>query len=244
MGRVYVGRRLSSPVQKFADREDAGRRLAALLSGEVPDKALVYGLPRGGLATGAPIADVLGSPLLPLVVRKLPIPASPEMGFGAVAIDGTRVLNQGAMTGFGISSEEADRVTEDVLTEVRRRAAVYSGSDAPPEVSGRHVVLVDDGLATGFTMLVAARLMHGREPASLTLAVPCSPVETLNLLRDGFDSVFCLFAQKEGPFAVASFYRDFHEMSDAEVKECLQGRLSRSRPSEDAIARQIAVDEA
>ncbi|MBD3347804.1 MAG: phosphoribosyltransferase [Candidatus Eisenbacteria bacterium] len=228
LGILHVAHRVGGPAPVFEDREDAGRTLSEFISGEVAASTAVLGLPRGGIAVGAAVADSLDAPLVPLVVRKLPIPISPEMGFGAVAIDGKRSLNDSVVTAFGISREEADRITADVMEEVRRRAREYVGTDAPPEVEGRDVLIVDDGLATGFTVLVAAKMVRNRGPRSMTLAVPCSPAGTLHAMEDRFDGIHCLYSQKSPSFAVASYYRDFHDMSDEEVKRYLDGRFSRS----------------
>ena len=222
MGSLSIQYRVQGPTVAFRDREEAGRALVEFMVPRRRPDSIVLGLPRGGVAVGAPLADALGAPLLPLVVRKLPVPVSPEMGFGAVAIDGTRVLNKRAVGSFGLTEERIDRITEDVTQEVRRRAREYVGSDEPPDIEGRHVFIADDGLATGFTAIVGARMARRHDPASLTLAVPVSPVDSIGAVQDLFDEVYCLYVQESYSFAVASYYRDFHDMTDSEVQGYLQ----------------------
>jgi putative phosphoribosyl transferase len=231
LARLHIGRRVTRSVVAFADREDAGRVLAGFIGSARSANPLVLALPRGGIAVGARLADALGAALLPLVVRKLPIPVAPEMGFGAVAIDGTRVLNDEVVAGFRIAEADVERISDEVMREVRRRAREYVGTDEPPDVSGRHVFIVDDGLATGFTAIVGARMVRRQEPASLTLAVPVSPVDSITAAAKLFDEIHCLYVQESYGFAVASYYRDFHEMSDDEVRWFLRGRGAPGRAS-------------
>jgi predicted phosphoribosyltransferase len=122
----------------------------------------------------------------------------------------------------GVSQRERDRIVADVLAEVRRRSVAYVGHDRPPNVRGRRVYMVDDGLASGYTMIAAAQMVRRQEPAQLFLAVPVSPVGSLRAAEPYFDDVTCLIAQATHPFAVASFYADFHDMSDDEVREVLR----------------------
>ena len=184
--------------------------------------AVVFALPRGGIPVGRPLADALGCELLPALVRKLPIPTDPEMGFGAVAIDGSVRLNRPVIDAFGISTTTVGEVVEQVRTEVERRSAAYPGGWPLPELSGRNAWLVDDGLATGLTMLSAADMLRAREPASLTITIPCSPSDSLAGVTEAADVVWCIAAQDGHPFAVASFYCDFHDLDDGEVWADLQ----------------------
>jgi putative phosphoribosyl transferase len=222
MAELNIQHRVRNPFSVFADREEAGHALVHYINPGSRPESVVLGLPRGGIAVGAPLAAALEATLQPLVVRKLPVPISPEMGFGAVAIDGTRVLNDRAVASFGIDDVLVDRIADEVMTEVRRRAREYVGSDEPPDIEGRDVFIVDDGLATGFTAVVGARMALRHNPASLTLAVPVSPVDSIMLVKDLFDEVYCLYVQESYSFAVASYYRDFHDMTDEEVRGYLE----------------------
>ncbi|MBD3367525.1 MAG: phosphoribosyltransferase [Candidatus Eisenbacteria bacterium] len=219
---IHIDRHVPGPLFAFEDRIHAGRELASFMALEPDPDALVLALPRGGVPVARPIAVDLRATVEPVVVRKLPIPESPEMGFGAVAIDGTTVLNEGVVRSFSIPMDTIGRVAGEVRREVERRAREYAGTTEPPNVEGKTVYLVDDGLATGYSMLVAARMVAKRGPASIRMAVPVSPIASIELVDGVFDEKYCLLAQDSPPFAVASFYRDFHEMTDEEVRQHLQ----------------------
>lgn len=219
---IHVYRHVRGPIPAFQDRHDAGRQLASWMKLRHDPEALVLALPRGGVPVAQPLAKSLGGSLQPVTVRKLPIPGSPEMGFGAMAIDGSVVLNERVVASFGIDEQIVKRVTAEVRHEIERRALKYAGTTSPPEVKGRQVFIVDDGLATGYSMLVAGRMVSRREPASLTMAVPVSPESSLRMINGMFGQKYCLLAQEYPSFAVASFYRDFHEMTDREVMQMLQ----------------------
>jgi len=188
---------------------------------------IVLAVPRGGVAVAAPLAEALHAPLDLLIVRKLPIPDSPEAGFGAVALDGSVVLNEPLVRDLGLSPRQIDAVVKEVLAEVRRRAREYAGHDRPPDVRGKRVRLVDDGLASGFTMTAAARMVKQGEPARMTLCVPVSPRDSLKAVEPYFDEVQCLIEQARPPFAVASFYQDFRDLTDEEVRAILEGMSAR-----------------
>lgn len=215
------------PREAFRDRAEAGDRLAQAVGAKNDPAASVLAVPRGGVAVGEALARMLGTPLEIILVRKLPIPSSPEAGFGAVGIDGSVVLNEEMLPYAGVSPRERDRIVADVLAEVRRRSVAYVGHDRPPDVRGRRVYMVDDGLASGYTMIAAAQMVRRQEPAQLILAVPVSPIGSLRAAEPYFDDVTCLIAQETHPFAVASFYADFHDMSDDEVRETLRRTGSR-----------------
>lgn len=219
---IHVYRHVRGAVTAFQDRYDAGRQLAAFIDPEPDARSMVMALPRGGVPVARPLAEALEGELHPVAVRKLPIPSSPEMGFGAVAIDGTVVLNSRVVETFRIDDDTVRRVTAEVMSEINRRAMEYSGTLEVPRVSGRRVYLVDDGLATGYSVLAAGRMLSGMGPASMTLAVPVSPESSLRMINGMFEEKYCLMAQDRPSFAVASYYGDFHDMSDREVIEELR----------------------
>lgn len=215
---VNIARHVSWPVVIFPSRDEAGRMLTTWINPSPDAEAVVFALPRGGLPVARPLADALGCKLLPALVRKLPIPSDPEMGFGAVAVDGSVRLNKRTVDYFRISQSDIERIVADVRTEVERRGAAYPGGWPLPDLKGRNVWIVDDGLATGSTMLSALDMLRAREPASLTAVVPCSPAETLAYVADVADIVWCFAVQDRDSFGVASYYRDFHDMTDDEVR--------------------------
>ena len=218
---VHVGQRVEWPVALFRDRAGAGRALAEWICPPPDPNAVVYALPRGGVPVGRLLAEALGCELRPALVRKLPIPTDPEMGFGAVTVDGTVRLNEPVVEAYGIRRDRIPSIVEHVRLEVERRGAVYPGGWPMPHLAGRSVWLVDDGLATGISVLAAAEMLRARAPASLAIAVPCSPADTITKLAHDVDAIWCLVEQTGHPFAVASFYRDFHDLDDAEVRAAM-----------------------
>jgi putative phosphoribosyl transferase len=207
---------------RFRDRWEAGRCLAARLRAYQGLNALVLGIARGGVVVGAPIAEELQAELEVIAPRKLPIPVNPEAGFGAIAEDGTLQLNSALVRALGLSDEEIREIATKVLAEVRRRIERYRGDRPPPTVSGRVVILVDDGLATGYTMLAAIRSVKKGAPARLVVAVPVSPLSTLRRIEPHVDELQCLIAQEADVFAVANFYEDFRDIPDEDVIALLE----------------------
>jgi putative phosphoribosyl transferase len=204
----------------FNDRRDAGVKLARKMESTGLDNyknPIVLGIPRGGLAVGAPIADMLCCPLEPVTLRKLPLPLDPQMGFGAVNIDKEVIVNQDIVDRGFVSGEDIKDITDEVYREVQRRDRVYRGNKPFPKLEDRHVIIADDGLATGYTMLAAVRFARGRNARKVTAAVPVSHFEAYNLVVKEMDSMICLYIDRGFSFAVAAFYDSFPDMSDEEV---------------------------
>jgi putative phosphoribosyl transferase len=202
----------------FADRQEAGRLLADRYDGPTED-LVVLGITRGGVAVAYPIALKFCAPLDVVTARKLPIPWSPEMGFGAIAPDGSTVLNREVVRSLGISPEEIESISGKVLEEVHRRERVYRGDRPPVPLAGKDVIIADDGLATGYTMIAAVEMVKKQKAASVTAAAAVSPSDTADRIRRMVDRLIVLRVSRTYSFAVASFYRDFHDMPDSEVLE-------------------------
>jgi putative phosphoribosyl transferase len=207
----------------FTDRYDAGRQLAERLLMH-RHNAVVLAIPRGGVPVGYEIAKRLDVPLDLIIPRKLPIPSEPEAGFGAVAPDGTIVLNEEMVAYLGLTPREIGEVADVVLSEVKRRATEYRGDRPLPELKGKTAIIVDDGLATGYTMIAAVRAIKKKRPKEIIVAIPCSPDTSIARLEKEANEVVCLIVSKRGSFAVASFYEHFPDLTDDEVK----GRLKES----------------
>lgn len=219
---VHIKKQVLWPFPEFRNRSDAGVALAEFLNREPQENSIVLALPRGGVPVGEPLAARLRASLELALVRKLPVPTSPEMGFGAVATDGSRILNESMLKYMRISESQIESITDEVLHEVRRRAREYVGHDFPPSVQGMDVYLVDDGLATGYTAIAAAKMIRKQNPKSIILCAPVSPRSSISAAQPYFDEIYCLITQASNSFAVASFYTDFHDMSDDEVREILR----------------------
>ena len=199
----------------FRDRAHAGRVLAEMLQPHANDPdLLVLALPRGGVPVAHEIAQALGAPLDICVVRKLGLPGHPEYAMGAIASGGVRVMNP--LPGVSLSPEAVARVVAREEAELARREHVYRGQHPAPSVSGRSVILVDDGLATGATMRAAALAVRARHPLRLTIAVPVGARESCASLTDVADEVVC--ASMPEPFrAVSLWYEHMPQCSDEEV---------------------------
>jgi len=206
----------------FRDRSEAGDRLAERLLRYRDRSCIVLAIPRGGVPVGYEVSRRLDCPLDLVLPRKLPIPWSPEAGFGAIMQDGTRVLDQEMVARLGLADSEIDAIGEEVLQEIRRRAAVYRGKRSEPEIAARVAILVDDGLASGYTMLAAIRAVRKQRPQAVVAAVPVTPRSSLEKVARSADEAVALYVSDALPFAVASFYRSFPDLTDAEVKRYLE----------------------
>jgi putative phosphoribosyl transferase len=208
-------------VRRFRDRSDAGRQLAERLA-EYRDRpdVIVLALPRGGVPVGAEIARALGAPLDVFVVRKLGVPGHEELAMGALASGGARVINDVVVRRARISDAALDAVTAREQAEVTRRERLYRGDRPPPDVRGRTVLLVDDGLATGATMRAAVEASRQSDPRRIIVAVPVGSPETCASLRRVAEDVVCL-ATPEPFVAVGFWYEDFGQVSDEEVRAAL-----------------------
>jgi len=207
----------------FSNREAAGRALARRLERYSGPNTLVLALPRGGLPVGREVAAALHAPLDILVVRKLGAPGQPELGIGAV-VDGDHpqaIFNQEIVEELDVSDQYIQSEIERQLQEIKRREEAYRDGRRKIPVQGKTVIVVDDGIATGATVRAALRGVRRQKPGRLILAVPVAPPETIDALRGEADEVVCL-ETPEDFFAVGQFYRDFHQVSDEEVKSILR----------------------
>ena len=205
----------------FRDRIDAGRSLAKLLSGYVDrDDVLVLGLPRGGVIVAHEIAAALHVPLDVFLVRKLGVPGAEELAMGAIASGGIRVLDSSLIRALQISPKAVENVTREEGRELERREKSYRAGRPPLDLAKKTVILVDDGLATGFTMRAAVSAVKRLGPSSVVVAVPVAPLSTLEGLLTDVDDVVCVATPE--PFeAVGRFYDRFDQTSDEEVRALL-----------------------
>ena len=205
----------------FEDREDAGRRLAERLVRYRDERPVVFALPRGGVPVGYEISRSLRAPLDVFVARKLGAPGQPEFGIGAVAPGGVRVLNGNVVERLGIPADYLEAVTRKETAEVERRLRHFRGGRPEPEVRGRIVILVDDGLATGVTARAAVEALRRLGPRRLILAAPVCAAQTVELLGPEVDELVCLAAPADLG-AIGFWYRNFEQTSDEEVIELLE----------------------
>jgi putative phosphoribosyl transferase len=203
----------------FADRVDAGARLAEALERFAGDDVVVLAIPRGGVVVGEVAARALGAPLDVVVPRKIGAPMNPELGIGAIA-PGIRVLDPRMIQMLGVTSDYLEREIETQEREIERRERAYRGPRPPVDVRGKVAIVVDDGVATGGTAIAALRWARGAGAERVVLAVPVAPGRSLGRLRDEADEVIVLSAP-ELFSAVGEWYRSFRQTSDREVVEAL-----------------------
>ena len=218
-------------LEPFTDRIDAGRQLAQALR-HVAGRAdlLVLALPRGGVPVAFPVAQALRAELDLMLVRKLGLPNQPEFAMGAIGCGGVRVLQAGVPGLMGVTQDEVDAVTAIEQAELARRERRYRGDRPPCRLEARCVILVDDGIATGSTMLAAVEVARRQRPDRLVVAVPVAAREALDALRPSVDELVCLVAPARFR-AVGQWYRSFGQTGDEEVQFLLaQSRDAASQP--------------
>lgn len=204
----------------FENRHEAGRVLAQDLTRYRGPDTIVLGLARGGVPVGWEVARELGAPLEVFLVRKLGVPQWPELAMGAIASGGGVVLNERLISNLQIGDADLRRVIDRETVELRRREQAYRGERPPPAISGKTVVLVDDGIATGASMLAAVRAVRAVEPAAVVVGVPVGPPSACHELRGEADAVVC--ALMPAAFeAVGQVFADFHQVTDDEVRDLL-----------------------
>ena len=219
----------------FDDRRDAGRQLAAALTGYRESGPVVLALPRGGVPVGFEVANALGASFDVLLVRKIGAPGHEELGLGAI-VDGhdpQLVLNEDVVRAVAPPPGYIEAETQRQLAEIERRRRHYVGDRPPVPVGGQVVIIVDDGIATGGTVKAALRGVRRNRPARLVLAVPVAPAESLNELTAECDDIVCL-ATPEPFYAVGPHYRDFRQTGDAEVVRLLAEARRWSTAEQDA----------
>lgn len=217
----------------FRDRVDAGRQLAKRLSSYANrDNVIVLGIPRGGVTVAYEVARALNAPLDVLLSRKLGVPGQEELAFGAIAAGDGRYLDQRVIQATGISAQEIERVTQEVTKTLQQRALLYRGNRPPLQVTGKTVILVDDGIATGASVYAAINALRQMKPANLVLAVPVAPAATYAWLKNEVDELICVYAPEQF-YAVGQFYEAFSQVEDEEVQDLLEraGRLAAAKSS-------------
>src|SRR5436305_1067347 len=217
----------------FPDRAEAGRLLGLKLAQYAGrDDVIVLGLPRGGVPVAYEVAQALHLPLDVFIVRKLGVPGFEELAAGAIASGGVRVLNEDVIRALPNADEIIEAVTKRESAEVERREQEYRDGRPAPEIRGRTVILIDDGLATGATMRAAVKALRQRRAAKIVVAVPVGPPDTCKEFEDEADEVVCASAP-EFFQAVGQYYEDFSQTSDEEVRDLL-ARAAQARPEKPA----------
>jgi putative phosphoribosyl transferase len=223
--------RLSREAPLFENRYDAGRQLAEKLSEYRGQPVAVLAIPNGGLPVALQVALELGVDLDVVISRKLPLPLRPEGGFGAIADDGAVILNEAAVREAGLTPEQISYEVNKVRLDIRQRSLLYRGNRSLTVVSGKTVIITDDGLASGYTMMAAVESVRRRRPARVVVAVPAASAAAVKQLEKVADRVVTCVTGFMPRFYVSDFYRYWHVLSDDEGLKCLkEWRLRRFGP--------------
>ena len=204
---------------KFQNREQAGEKLAGEIISLKATEPVVLAIPRSGVPVGHAIARALSCPLDIIPLMKIPIPWAPEASYGAVAADGTSALNHPLLHRFELSEREIAIAVEAVAEQAKRREDLYRRGSPFPSLTAKTVVITDDGLASGYSMLAAVRFVRKREPLSVIVAVPVATEQAQGLLSSepGIDGFIVLFKDTEQVFSLPSFYKEFGPLADEDV---------------------------
>ena len=221
----------------FKDRAEGGRFLAQKLRQYANDpNVVVLGLPRGGVPVAYEVAQALNAPLDVFVVRKLGLPEFEECAMGAIASGGMRVLDEQLISRLKIPPDLVDEITAIEFTELERRERLYRGTRTPVDVTGRTVIIVDDGLATGATMRAAVRALRKKNPQKIVVAVPVGARDTCKSFTNEVDTVAVCATTPEPFRAVGLWYRDFSQTTDEEVQQLLRKAEQRKAAARISLA--------
>ncbi len=205
----------------FSDRKDAGKQLASALADFGFKEGMVLAIPRGGVVVGYEIASALNFKLDVIVPRKIGAPGNPELATGAVTEDGTMILDDSLIMYLGVSNDYIYQESERQKQEIRRRQNFYRQGVSEPEIKEKNVIVVDDGIATGYTMKAALASVRNRGAATLTVAIPVGPPSTIKEIEGQADNIVCLYTPEYFQ-AIGQFYSDFSQTTDEEVIELIK----------------------
>ena len=212
----------------FADRLDAGKRLASALENFAGENAIVLAIPRGGVIVGYEIAKALNLPLDVIIPRKIGAPDNPELAIGAMTEDGTIILDGNLIAFMGVPEDYIKEESERQKREIERRLKFYRQNEPYPNLRDHDIIIVDDGIATGSTMKAALASVKNRGAKTVTVAVPVGPPSTIKELKKQADRVVCLYTPEYFQ-AIGQFYRDFSQTTDEEVIQLLKRNKQKSR---------------
>lgn len=223
MGKLIERITLRGKSRSFADRRAAGIELARSLTQYRKTEAVVLAVPSGGIPVAAEVARTLALPLDLLIVKKLEFQEIPDAGFGAVGTEGDLLLNRHLITQLGFSREEVEEQLEKTKLLIEKQNLLFRAARPFPSVKGRTVLIVDDGLASGYTILAAVEFVKKRGPKAVVVAVPTAPKSTVDFILPGVDELVCLNLRGTPYFTIADAYESFNKISDEEVTSILSG---------------------
>ena len=221
MTKIIETEELRNKNYVFRDRVHAGELLASKLKPYVGKDSIVLAIPSGGVPIGSTIAKELGLQMDLIIVRKLPIPYNTEAGFGSMSWNGEVKLNEKLVEQLELSDPEIDSIIRDVKSELDKRMEIFRGNRPFPELKGKTAIIVDDGLASGYTLLAAISSVKKLSPARIIVAVPTASKNAVDLLAPYVDEIFCLNIRETKIFAVADAYQEWHDLTQQEVLKLL-----------------------
>jgi putative phosphoribosyl transferase len=205
----------------YLNRYDAGEKLAQELTKFKFQDPLLIGIPRGGIEIAEPIADKYQIPIHAMVLKKLPVPGNPEAGFGAITEDGTKVLNDKMLAYLNLTEAEIERISQSIIEEIKQRTDIY-GSIQRPDIEGRNIIVADDGIATGYTLIAAIKSLQNMHPLSLTLVVPVSSKQAYEKISPMVERIICPIVDDPGLFAVANYYKEWYDLPARDIKKIIE----------------------
>ena len=208
----------------FEDRKDAGAYLAQVMEQYAGKDALVLAIPSGGVPIGLAISSHLDLPFDMLIIRKIPVPGNPEAGFGAMNLEGDMILNDRLVDMLGLSQEDIAELAAPVRVELQIRNNIFRAAKPPPQIKGKIIILADDGLASGYTMVAATRMVRRKGPKEIVIAVPTGSADAVKLLSREVDAIFCPNIRSGYSFAVSDAYRNWYDLTKEDVLDALMKR--------------------
>jgi len=221
MGKIIEEPILRDKLFVFRDRKHAGKILAEMLGRHDIKNAVVLAIPSGGVPIGYEISKALKIPFGLAIVKKIPIPYNPEAGYGAVAWNGEVTLNKGFVESLGLSDEEVEEGIRNIKALIRKRMEKFGFNFFNLKIKDRCIIIVDDGLASGITMLTAIKAIKKYSPEKIIVAIPTASEGSLRMISPHTDEIYCLNIRERYPLAVADAYKEWHDLTDEEVVEIL-----------------------
>ncbi len=206
----------------FKDRKEAGRLLAENLIKYKSSDSIIFGIPSGGIPVASEIATALNLPMDLIIVRKIQIPYNPEAGFGAMGPDGEIILNEILLDQLRLTEDEIKTQIKKTMDVIKKRNQLFREERPFPSLKGKIVIIVDDGLASGFTMLAAIKFIKTKVPRKIVIAVPTASSRTLEIILPEIDELICLNVKRRFPFAVADAYKNWYDLTDKEVLDIIK----------------------
>lgn len=213
----------------FENRDDAGRLLAEKLIKYKSSDAIVFGIPSGGVPVASEVANILNLPLDLIIVRKIQIPYNPEAGFGAIGPGGEIILNERLLNQLSLTEDEIKTQIKKTMDVIKKRNQLFRGEKPFPSLKDKIVIVVDDGLASGYTMLAAIKFIKRKIPQKIVVAVPTGSDRTVSFILPEVDELICLNVRSRFPFAVADAYKKWYDLSDEEVLDIIKKVSKNSR---------------